>query len=84
VPRQPVRGEAIQMIGLGRTVILIGAALVAAGLLLVVFGGKLGWLGRLPGDFRLGGSLYIPMTSCILVSVVVTLVLNLLARIFRR
>ncbi len=72
------------MEGLGRLLILVGAALLAAGLLLATFGGKLGWLGRLPGDIRLGGSVYIPITSCIVVSLVVTLVLNLLVRLFRR
>ncbi len=72
------------MVGLGRLLIVLGAALLSAGALLTLFGGKLGWLGRLPGDLRLGGSVYIPITSCILVSAVVTLVVNLLLRLFRR
>ncbi len=61
--------------------ILLGVGLVVAGLL--VWSGGLSWFGRLPGDIRWGNErarVYIPITSMILVSVV----LSLLAWIFRR
>jgi Protein of unknown function (DUF2905) len=59
----------------GVTMTLIGAALWAG------FGR--GWLGRLPGDIHLergGFSLYFPIVTCIIISIVLTVLLN----IFRR
>jgi len=44
-------------------------------------------LGRLPGDIRIegeNGSFYFPITTSILVSVVLTIVLNLLIRFLRK
>jgi hypothetical protein len=67
-----------------RLLMLIGALLLLAGLVLRLLGGRLGWLGHLPGDVRIGDSVYIPITSCVVVSLVLTVVLNVLARIFWR
>jgi hypothetical protein len=64
-----------------------------AGLLLIVFGAIL-WLlagsgiplGRLPGDFRFeraGFSCFIPLASTILVSIVLTLIINLIIRVLK-
>jgi hypothetical protein len=61
---------------------VLGAALLAIGLFLSL-GGKLFGLGRLPGDIvvRRGNfTLYIPLTSCVLLSLVLTLVLRILRR----
>ena len=69
---------------IGKVCVLLGTGLVAVGLVLWLFGAKLGWLGRLPGDIRIGESVFIPITSCILVSVLLTLLLNVVARIFWR
>ena len=66
---------------MSRTLIIVGALLIAAGLLWPLIG-KLG-LGRLPGDIvieRENFRLYVPITSAILVSVVLSLVLWLLRR----
>jgi len=66
----------------GKLLILLGLALVLAGLLLH-FGGKSSWLGRLPGDIRIerqNFSFYFPLTTCILVS----LLISLLFWLFRR
>jgi len=44
-------------------------------------------LGRLPGDIRIegeNGSFYFPLTTSILVSVVLTIVLNLIARLLKK
>jgi hypothetical protein len=44
-------------------------------------------LGRLPGDIRIegeNGSFYFPVTSSILVSVILTIVLNVIARLLRK
>lgn len=63
--------------------ILVGAGvvLVLAGLLVAV-GGRLG-LGRLPGDLRFGSDnvrVYVPVTTMIIVSLVLTIVVNLFLR----
>ncbi len=57
---------------LGRIVMWAGLALLAVGLLLQ-FGPQVPLLGRLPGDIRIerdGMQVFIPITSCIVVSLV--------------
>jgi hypothetical protein len=68
--------------------------LMFAGIALFLIGGgvylaaKFGIpLGRLPGDIRIegkNGSFYFPVTSSILVSVVLTIVLNLVGRFLKK
>lgn len=68
---------------MGRTLILIGLLIAAVGALMVA-GVP---LGRLPGDFtiRRGGfTLYVPLASCILASVALTLVSALLSFLSKR
>jgi uncharacterized membrane protein YidH (DUF202 family) len=68
----------------------VGVLLVGLGLLLVAVGlvawaGGFSWLGRLPGDLRFEGErtrVYVPITSMIVVSLALTLVLNLIRRLF--
>jgi len=71
------------MVGLGRTLVIAGVVLIALGLL-VSFAGRLPFkLGRLPGDFYFHGkntSFYFPLTTCLLLS----LLLSLVFWIFRR
>lgn len=66
----------------GRALIIAGAILVLAGVLLS-FGPKIPLLGRLPGDFvvkREHVTVYVPLATCILLSVVITLLLRLLGK----
>ena len=64
--------------------------LIAAGLVLVVIGvlvwsGLLGFFGRLPGDVRYEGEhtrVYVPWVSCLVVSVVLSLLAALARRFF--
>jgi Protein of unknown function (DUF2905) len=66
----------------GRALLVVGGVLVAAGLLLML-GARLPGLGRLPGDIvyrKSNVTFYFPLVTCILLSVVITLLL----RIFRR
>jgi hypothetical protein len=68
---------------MGRILIITGIVLLAAGLLLTWAPGMLGWFGRLPGDIRIerpSGSVFIPITSSILISLLLTLIVNLLFR----
>lgn len=68
---------------LARWLLLAGLALTAAGALLLL-AARLGWpLGRLPGDlrFQVGGlSCFVPLATSIVLSLLLTIVLNLLAR----
>ncbi len=66
---------------------IIGAGFVVILLGLIVWAGDLSWFGHLPGDIRIEGqspTVFIPITSMIVVSVVLSLVLNVALRIFRR
>jgi hypothetical protein len=68
---------------LGLLIVLLGAAVVIVGLL--VWTGALSWFGRLPGDVRIERAnlrVYFPWVSMLLISLVLTLVLNLLRRFF--
>ena len=63
--------------GIGRILLVIGLVIAGIGLVLV-FAGKIPWFGRLPGDFFWRGknaSFYFPLTTSILVSLVLTLIL---------
>ncbi|MEZ5558587.1 MAG: DUF2905 domain-containing protein [Pseudomonadales bacterium] len=67
----------------GKWLLVAGAAIMLLGLL--VHFGLLSWFGRLPGDIRIerpGGSFYFPLTSMLVVSVVVSLLAQLLRRFF--
>lgn len=67
---------------LGKLLTLIGLLLAVTGLFLT-FSGKIPWLGRLPGDIRINRenfSFFFPLSTCILIS----LLLSLLFWLFRR
>lgn len=67
----------------------LGKALIAMGLLLVVIGvvfvlaGRLPWLGNLPGDISIQRerySLYFPITTSVIISIIISLVLYFFRR----
>jgi hypothetical protein len=68
--------------GIGRVLMVAGFVLSGIGILVYFLGGKLGWLGRLPGDVSYRGEqvhFYFPITSLLLVNAVIWLVLKLIA-----
>ncbi len=69
--------------GIGRALIGLGVLLVVLGVILTI-GEKLPFrMGRLPGDIYIHGkhsSFYFPIVTCILISVVLSLVLWLFRR----
>lgn len=70
---------------LGRWMMLAGGALFVVGAL-VWLGGRLPWFGNLPGDIvvrRDNFTLYAPLGTMLLLSVLLTIVLNVIARLFR-
>jgi len=63
--------------------IILGAIFLLIGVALQFAPWLLSWFGKLPGDIRIrtdSTSVFIPITSMILVSLVLTLLLNLLNR----
>ncbi len=70
------------MTGFGKTLIYLGILLIVVGLLLSL-GGKIPWLGHLPGDIyiqRERFTFYFPLMTCLVISVIITLVLYFLRR----
>ena len=68
---------------LGLWIAAAGVVLVAGGLLL--WSGALSWFGRLPGDIRIEREtvrIYLPLASMVLVSLILTLLVNLIRRLF--
>ena len=64
---------------------LIGAALVIVGALVRFAPGLFDWFGNLPGDIRIETEttrVFIPITSMIVVSIVLTVLVNVVARLF--
>ena len=71
------RGAKLSAMSLGKVLMTLGSALLAVGAL-VWLGGRLNLpLGRLPGDIRIEREnfrFYLPLTTCLLLSVLVSLV----------
>ena len=71
------------MTDLGRLLIILGAGLIAAGLLLTLFGRFHLPLGRLPGDIVYRGKntrFYFPLATSILLSVLLSLVFYVIGK----
>ena len=69
-------------VSIGKVLIFAGIALILIGTL-VTFSGKMPWLGKLPGDISIqknGFSLYFPITTSIIISVVLSLILMLIRK----
>jgi membrane protein implicated in regulation of membrane protease activity len=68
---------------IGKFVAIIGVVLVAAGVILWRFPGFFRWMGKLPGDISVqkgNFSFYFPVVTCLVISIVLTL----LSWLFRR
>lgn len=71
---------------LGKLLLGFGALMVLLGLILLVAGnlsGKVPWLGRLPGDIHIqrgNWSFYFPLATCLVISIVLTLLFSLFRR----
>jgi Protein of unknown function (DUF2905) len=67
----------------GIVLVVAGVALVVVGLL--VLSGGLSWFGRLPGDVRIERGnvrFYFPLASMLLLSLGLTLIVNIVRRLF--
>jgi len=80
-----LRRQAI-MANLGKLIIGIGCLLVVIGLFMWLLGDKLNGFGNLPGDIKIERPrfrFYAPITTMILISIVLSLVLWLIGRFFK-
>ncbi len=71
------------MADIGKMLVVLGIAIAAAGLVFILLGRTNLPLGRLPGDILYRGkhtTFYFPLVTCILLSVVLSLVLYLVGR----
>ena len=67
---------------IGKSLIIFGIILIVVGALMV-FGAKFPWFGKLPGDIYVQNktfSFYFPVTTCILLSALLTLIFFLIGR----
>ena len=65
---------------LGKLIIIVGFGIIVLGCIVMLLG-KFTGLGHLPGDIFIKGehgSFYFPIVSCILVSIILSFILNLL------
>lgn len=65
---------------MGRILIFLGIVLIATGLIVQFAPWLIHWFGRLPGDIRIDNEktkVFIPITSMIIISLVLTLLMNI-------
>src|SRR5579872_2222912 len=77
------RPTGVDFMELGKLLIFVGLALVAAGVVVLLLGRMNLHMGRLPGDFLYRGkntTVYFPLATSLLVSVVLSIVLYWISR----
>ncbi len=70
------------MNGLSKLMILLGILLVVAGIIMNI-SGKIPFFGKLPGDIYIkkgNFSFFFPITSCIIISIVISVILKLFGK----
>ncbi len=79
--------------GVGRWLIVVGLVIAVFGVLLTLaekwpgFGSAFSWIGKLPGDLSITReqfSVYIPIATSLVLSILLSLVLSVLSWLFRR
>lgn len=69
----------------GRIIILIGLIIIITGILVYFLADKLHWFGKLPGDIRIEREnfrFYFPITTALILSLVISLVIYLIRKFF--
>ena len=71
---------------MGKILITVGFFIMCTGIVIHFFGDKMGWFGNLYGDIKVVKSnygFYFPITSMIIISIVLTVILNIFSRFFK-
>jgi hypothetical protein len=71
------------MEGIGKILLIVGGAIIVLGLLFL-FAPHIPFLGKMPGDINIKKddfSFYFPIVTCILVSIVLTIIVNVIIRL---
>jgi len=71
---------------IGKLLIIAGIIILIAGIIIYFFSDKLNWFGKLPGDIRVerdNFKVYFPITTMVLLSILVSAILYLINRFFR-
>jgi len=69
--------------GIGKVLIIVGLVIVGLGLLFA-FGGRIPFLGKLPGDILIrkdDATFYFPVVTLLLLSLVLTVIINFILRL---
>ncbi len=69
----------------GKILIIAGIILVITGVVIYFAGNRFGWFGHLPGDIRIekeNMSIYFPITTMLLLSIVASIIIWLIKKIF--
>ena len=75
------------MVAFGRLLVIIGLVIAFVGGVILIAARYFPWLGNLPGDFRIESEnfrVYFPLATMILISILGTILLNVVIRIFNR
>lgn len=70
---------------IGIFIIVMGIILIIIGLLFIFYD-KIPMIGKLPGDIKITGkssSFYFPITTCIIISIVLSILLSLFSKFFK-
>ena len=70
---------------MGKLIILVGVILVIIGIIISFVGTRFGWFGNLPGDLKIEREnvrIYFPITTMIIISIVLSLLIWLFRKIF--
>ena len=74
------------MSNMGKFLIILGLLITCTGLIITLLGNRLDWFGNTPLDYKYEGKrtqFYVPIGSMLLVSVILSLVLNFILRLFK-
>ena len=75
----------MELANLGKILLIIGGLIVLTGLVLLAFG-KIGLIGKLPGDILIqkgNFTIYFPLVTFLIISIVLTIVVNIAMKLFK-
>jgi hypothetical protein len=68
---------------IGKLLIITGVVLLIIGIAIVYAPWLISWFGKLPGDIRIEGKktfVFVPITSMLIVSIILTLIINFFSK----